>query len=59
MPLKQPVKAEEVDALVEGLEHGLRVKLDEYGIPLELQAYLSKIGYKTVALFQCLATSQE
>ena len=59
MPITKPVKPEEVDALVEGLEHGLRVKLDEFGIPIELQAFLSKIGYKTAALFQCLATSQE
>ena len=44
---------------MEALEHGLRVKLDEFSVPPELQAYLAKIGFKTVALFQCIATSQE
>ena len=59
MPLNKTLKPEEVDEFIGGLEHGLRVKLDEFSVPPELQAYLAKIGYKTVALFQCIATSQE
>ena len=57
MPLNKTFSQIEVDELIGKMEHGLRVKLDEFSVPPELQAYLAKIGYSTVALFQSLATT--
>ena len=59
MPLNKTFNQTEMDELIGKMEHGLRVKLDEFSVPPELQAYLAKIGYSTVALFQSLATNHE
>ena len=59
MPLNKTFNQTETDELIGKMEHGLRVKLDEFSVPPELHAYFAKIGYSTVALFQSLATSDE
>ena len=44
MPLNKKIEDDDVEELIGKMEHGLRVKLDEFSVPPTLQAYLALGG---------------
>ena len=59
MPINKTFDKADEEALIEKMEHNLRVKLEELNVNPQLMAYLSQLGFRTVALFQGLGTSAE
>ena len=59
MPINKTFEKVEEAELIEKMEHNLRVKLEDLNVNPQLMAYLSQLGFRTVAIFQGLGTSAE
>ena len=57
MPLNKTFDHVEEAALIEKLEHSLRVKLEDCKVSPQLMAYLAHLGFDTVMMFQGLGTT--